>query len=223
MIEPNHAWMLGLDLVAVVVTARIFLRDGAPPAGVAFGVAGALGWLWALHLALTTRAPFPAPGLPFMALILAAVGGVGVVLALPPVRRVLAQLADASLLDLQSVRLLFGATFAIQGLTGALPTAFGLLDGATHLTAGALAVGAAAAARRSPGSPSATTRAWAANLFGLADILVVATTLAFLLLPQITAHHPMMLAVFLPAPFWLWWHVLSLARLVRRPALAEAR
>lgn len=122
----------------------------------------------------------------------------GSALAVPPVRRVLARLTDASLLELQSVRLLFGATFAIQGLTGALPTTFGLLDGATHLTAGALAVWAAIAARRSPGSPRATRRAWAANLFGLADILVVATTLAFLLVPRITAHHPMMVAVFLP-------------------------
>lgn len=48
----------------------------------------------------------------------------------------------------------------------------------------------------------------------MADILVVASTLALVLLPQIGAHHPMMYAVFLPAPLWLCAHLVSLWRLV---------
>lgn len=46
---------------------------------------------------------------------------------------------------------------------------------------------------------SASARTWFANLFGLTDILIVASTLALVLLLQIGAHHPMMHAVFLPA------------------------
>ncbi|MCX7218879.1 MAG: hypothetical protein NTY70_08030, partial [Burkholderiales bacterium] len=58
-------------------------------------------------------------------------------------------------------------------------------------------------------------RAWFANLFGLTDILIVASTLALILLPQIGPHHPMMYAVFLPAPLWLWFHLVSIWKLLR--------
>ncbi len=94
--------------------------------------------------------------------------------------------------------------------TGTLPQAFGILDGYTHIGAGffgliaAFSVAAAVQGAR---------RAWLANLFGLVDILVVATTLALILLPQIGPHHSIMYAVFFPAPLWLWFHLISIWKL----------
>jgi hypothetical protein len=97
---------------------------------------------------------------------------------------------------------------------GNLPTTFGILDGWTHISAGFLGLIAAFALAR---GADGARRAWFANIFGLADILVVASTLSLLLLPTLTPHHSMMYAVFLPAPLWLWFHLVSIWKLLRKP------
>jgi glyoxylase-like metal-dependent hydrolase (beta-lactamase superfamily II) len=214
---PDWMIMLFLDVAAITLILGAFRRAGAGTTAVGFAAAGLLGWLAALHLGLAGQGLFPRDigGLAFLGVVLAGVGLVGALLALPPIRAAIARLTDDQLLRLQGVRLAFGATFFVQGLTGSLPLAFGLADGLTHMTAGALGLAAAAAWTRAPGD---RRLAWIANLFGLTDIAVVLGTIALQLLPEMGPNHPMMYAVFLPAPFWFWWHILSLRRLVRARA-----
>lgn len=100
---------------------------------------------------------------------------------------------------------------------GVLPQSFGFLDGFTHIGAGFFVL---IAAFSLAAGVNGARRAWFANLFGLADILIVASSLALVLLPQTGPHHPMMYAVFLPAPLWLWFHVVSIAKLVSPDAAA---
>lgn len=209
--------MLLLDVSAIALALDAFRRARTAPRLIGVAAAGLLGWLALLHLGLSGEGLLPRDigGLAFLGIVFAGVGLVGALLALPPIRAAVARLPDDQLLGLQGVRLAFGATFFIQGLTGSLPLVFGLADGLTHMTAGALGLAAAAALRRTPGGRRS---AWIANLFGLGDIAVVLSTIALLLLPEMGPSHPMMYAVFLPAPFWFWWHVLSLRRLARARA-----
>ena len=207
--------MIGLDALMIafslwVASMRNSLGRLLPALLVAFAV-----WLGVLHLGLSTRSFFPddISGWAFLAVIFSGVGLVGLaLLAVKPVRALVERMGNDQLLLLQGVRVFFGAGFLIQASTGDLPAAFGIIDGITHISAGffgliaAFAVAACADGAR---------RAWFANLFGLADILVVASTLALVLLPQIGPHHPMMYAVFLPAPLWLWFHLFSIAKMRR--------
>lgn len=206
--------MLLLDLGAIALALVAFRRSGSGRVWLAFAAAALLAWLALLYLGLSRGGLFPedAGGAAFLGAVLAGVGLAGSLLALPPVRAVVARLPDEQLLRLQGVRLVFGATFFVQGLTGSLPRAFGLADGLTHMAAGALGLAAAAGLRRGRGGRAL---AWVANLFGLGDIAVVLATIALVLLPGMGPNHPMMYAVFLPAPFWFWWHVHSLRRLAR--------
>jgi glyoxylase-like metal-dependent hydrolase (beta-lactamase superfamily II) len=214
MHELDGTILLLLDLGAIALALLAFRRAGAPRRGLAWAAAGLLGWLALLHVGLSRGTLFPRElgGVAFLGAVLAGVGLVGGLLSVPPVRAAVARLADDQLLKLQGVRLAFGAAFFIQGLTGSLPRAFGVADGVTHMAAGALGLAAAAAIR---GGPGGRRLAWIANLFGLVDIAVVLTTIALVLLPKMGPNHPMMQAVFLPAPFWFWWHVHSLLRLAR--------
>ena len=100
----------------------------------------------------------------------------------------------------------------MQASLGVLPTEFGIVDGLTHI--GARFFGLIAAFSLAAGVEGAR-RAWFANIFGLMDILIVASSLALVLLPDIGPHHSMMYAVFLPAPLWLWFHIVSIWKLVR--------
>jgi glyoxylase-like metal-dependent hydrolase (beta-lactamase superfamily II) len=213
----DRMMMLLLDAVAIAWALGAFRRAGARLRAVGLAAIGLGGWLALLHVGLAGQSLLPRDlgGLAFLGIVLAAVGLAGALLAWLPVRAAVARLGDEQLLRLQGVRLAFGATFLAQGLTGSLPLGFGVADGLTHMTAGALGLAAAAALRR---GARGRGLAWIANLFGLADIAVVLCTIALQLLPEMGPNHPMMYAVFLPAPFWFWWHVLSLRRLVQGPA-----
>lgn len=215
--------MLALDALMIIYTLWVLSLNR--PLGKTWGIiaGGMFGWLAVLYVGFSNQSVFPTDisSWAFYLVILAGVGAVGAFLFLvPPVRRFVMDLDQRQLMLLQGIRVFFGAGFLIQGGLGLLPGTFGLIDGLTHISAGffglvaAFSVAAATAARR---------RAWFANLFGLGDILVVATSLAFVLLAEIGPHHPMMYAVFLPAPLWLWAHVVSIVKLVSEKGPVAAR
>ena len=202
-----------LDAAMIIYTLWVISLSGSKgklPLGIGIGM---LAWLGVLHLGLSTKSLFPenisGPG--FLAVVFVAVGVVGALLFLvPSIRKQLLALDQRQLLLMQGIRVLFGANFLMQASLGGLPQAFGILDGWTHVGAGFL--GLIAAYTLATGADGAR-RAWFANLFGVTDILVVASTLSLILLPTLTPHHPMMYAVFLPAPLWLWFHLVSMWKL----------
>lgn len=205
--------MIGLDILMGYYTLRVFsLVRPLGRKAIAIGSA-LLVWLAVLHLGLSSQSLFPPAisGSSFLLTIFIAVAVVGVaLLSFPMLRNLLLALDQRQLLLLQGIRVFFGATFLMQASTGVLPQAFGVLDGYTHIGAGFFGLIAACSVAA---GVQGTRRAWFANLFGLLDILVVASTLALVLLPQIGPHHPMLYAVFLPAPLWFWFHLISIWKL----------
>ena len=208
-------FMIGLNMVMVVYTLWV-LSLGKSAIRLRIGIGAAMvTWLALLHLGLSTKSIFPADisGVVFLMIIFLFVGVVGVALfVFTPVRRLLLDLDQKQLLLLQGIRVFFGATFLMQASLGVLPTEFGIVDGFTHIGAGFF--GLIAAFSLAAGVEGAR-RAWFANMFGLLDILVVASSLALVLLPDVGPHHSMMYAVFLPAPLWLWFHIVSIWKLGR--------
>lgn len=212
----SAAIMIGLDVLMMIYTLWA-LALFKPIGKIAIVIAASmLLWLGALHYGLSNESLFAkdVSGVAFLLLIFAEVGIVGAVLMfIPPIHRLLLSLDQRQLLLLQGVRVFFGATFLMQASTGVLPLGFGIMDGYTHIGAGffgliaAFSVAAGVQGRR---------RAWFANIFGLADILIVASSLALILLPKIGPHHSMMYAVFLPAPLWFWFHLVSIWKLLRK-------
>jgi len=225
MLSISQLWtvpwtMIGLDLLMLVYTLWVLsLYKSQNGIGVAIA-ASLLSWLLALHWGLSNQAIFPLDisGVAFLIVIFIAVGLVGIILlGVPPLRKLLLGLDQRQLLLLQGIRVFFGAGFLMQASTGVLPQTFGIPDGFTHIGAGFFGLIAAYSVATGVRSHR---RAWFANIFGLADILVVASSLALILLPQIGPHHSMMYAVFLPAPLWLWFHLISIVKLIRTESMA---
>lgn len=218
MSETTSAWfMIGLDTMMITYTLWVISlsksKDNKLPVGIGLGM---VAWLTLLHLGLSTQSIFPVDisGVSFLIIIFIAVGIVGALLfTVPPIRKQLLALDQQQLLLMQGIRVFFGASFLMFGGLGNMPLTFGILDGWTHISAGFLGLVAAFSLAR---GAAGVRRAWFANIFGLVDILVVASTLSLILLSELTPHHSMMYAVFLPAPLWLWFHVVSITKLVRR-------
>ena len=215
MSETTAAWfMFGLDVTMIFYTMWV-LSLSKPQAGLKWRIGAVMfAWLMALHLGLSSKSIFPKDisGLTFFSIVLVCLAVIGAFLLLfPPLKRIVLNLEQKHLLLFQGIRVFFGAGFLMMASVGILPKAFGILDGWTHISAGFFGLIAAySLATNTDGEK----RAWFANIFGLGDILIVASTLAFILLPELTPHHSMMYAVFLPAPLWLWFHIISIGKLV---------
>lgn len=206
--------MIFLDSIMIVYTVWI-LSHGKSHGSKLLVVGGAMAtWLLILHLGLSNEALFSKEigGIAFLLVIFGGVGVVGaILLSVRPMRQLIMNMDQRQLMLMQGIRVFFGAGFLMQASTGDLPQAFGVLDGFTHIGAGFFGL---IAAYSLAAGIQGRRRAWFANLFGLTDILVVASTLALILLPQIGPHHPMMYAVFLPAPLWFWFHLISIQKLL---------
>lgn len=216
MLNLSPSWtMIGLDILMMIYTLWVVsLIKPIGSKGIVIGIS-LLGWLILLHFGLSNQALFPMDisGTAFLMIIFIAVGVVGAILLLiPSLKNLLMGLDQRQLLLFQGIRVFFGAAFLMQASLGVLPKTFGIVDGFTHIGAGFFGLIAAFAVAA---GVEGTRRAWFANIFGLADILIVASSLALVLLPQIGPHHSMMYAVFLPAPLWFWFHLISIWKLVR--------
>lgn len=209
------AWLaLGLNAAMIIYTLALFVGGGM--SGRTASIVGSAGTLWLviLRALFSNGEPFPEDisGLGFFIIVLVGVGLFGAALLGPrALRSPLAAMDQTWLLAPQGIRVFFGATFLLWAGEDILPRTFGIIDGFTHITAGFLGLAAAWAASQ---NKDAKALPWVANIFGLGDILIVASSIAFVLLSDIGPHHPMMYAVFAPAPVWLWFHVVSIYRLV---------
>lgn len=210
----NFNWvMIGLDCLMIIYTLWVLSLNNQNKFHVGIGL-GLFSWLFLLHLGLSNKILFTEniSGISFLAIIFAAVGFVGALLFLiPSLRKTILLLDQKQLLLLQGIRVFFGASFLMQASLGAMPLIFGIIDGLTHISAGFF--GLIAAFTLSKGL-NGERRAWFANIFGLLDILIVASSLSLIILDDITPHGSMMYAVFLPAPLWLWAHAISIYKLI---------
>lgn len=211
----NFDWfMIGLDTLMIIYTLWIISFENNHKFNFGLGI-GLFIWLIVLHFGLSTNSFFPEKisGITFLIIIFSAVGVVGALLFLvSPIRKIVMSLNQQQLLLIQGIRVFFGASFLMQASLGAMPLLFGIIDGWTHIAAGFFGL---IAAFSMTSRLNAERRAWFANIFGLLDILIVASTLSLLILDDITPHGSMMYAVFLPAPLWLWAHLISIYKLVK--------
>jgi hypothetical protein len=218
-ISPT-VFMIVLNFLMIAYTTWI-LHQGSSTKPIAFrcGIA-LLAWLGLLHLGISNQALFPSniSGIAFLLVIFGAVGVVGVLLlGARTLRTAFLGMQQKDLMLFQGIRVFYGAGFLSQAATGVLPLDFGIIDGFTHIGAGFFGLVAAYSVAT---NADPKRRLWFANAFGLADILIVASTLALLLLPTIGPHHSMMYAVFLPAALWLWAHLISIGKLMSGEKLA---
>jgi len=207
--------MIGLDCLMIVYTLWVLSLSNKNKFHYGIGAA-LLAWLTLLHVGLSTKSIFPEDisGIAFLIVIFVVVGFVGaILLGIPAIRKIVLSLNQQQLLLMQGIRVFFGATFLMQASLASMPLLFGIVDGWTHIAAGFFGL---VAAFSMASSADAVRRAWFANLFGLADILIVASTLSLLILQDITPHGNMMYAVFLPAPLWLWFHLISIHKLMTK-------
>lgn len=209
-------FILSMDVLLLLVLLWILRNNGASLPTMAITGAVAVLWLGFLLWGIGGEHIFPDQMNPwaFYAVILTGIGGVMTLFFTTPLGALLSKGGQEMLLLPQGMRAFFGAGFLVEGILGLLPPNFALMDGITHITAAVLALMTALMlSRRAVGAGSV----WLTNLFGLLDLVVVATGIAFVLLPEIGLYHNMMYALFFAAPIFVTLHMLSLRLELREP------
>ena len=134
--------------------------------------------------------------------------GLGVAgLALSPLFKALIALPQEFLLLPQAFRMFFGAGFIVEAVFGIIPAGYGAVDGILHIATAFLATTLAIYVAR---GANVTKSLVLVNLFGLLDIVVVASGIAFFILGDIGVEHNVFYAVFMAAPIFIWLHLISL-------------
>lgn len=209
-------FVLAMDGLLATIVIWILRSNGASVSLMASTGAVVMLWLGFLLWGIGGEHLFPDHMSPwaFYAVILVCIGAVMTVCFTTPLGTLLSKGGQEMLLLPQGMRAFFGAGFLIEGTLGLLPPNFALMDGITHITAAVLALMTALMlSRRVVGSSSV----WLTNLFGLLDLVAVATGIAFVLLSDIGLYHNMMYALFFAAPIFVTLHMLSLRLELREP------
>jgi len=215
-VDFTTLYILAMDVVVAGFLLEAFKRAGASATfRLVLGLVLA-GWLVFLYLGISGSWLFPTDISGFTFFVVAFMGLMtisAVMLFFPAVKIYLLATPQELLLLLQGPRMFFGAGWLIESTLGVMPPYFGIADGITHITAGFLAMKAAILCARGEHNRGGI---WFANIFGLLDIVVVATGIAFVMLHQdITPYHNVMYAVFFAAPLFIGLHFVSILKLTQ--------
>ncbi|MGK7943626.1 MAG: hypothetical protein AB4058_04075 [Microcystaceae cyanobacterium] len=207
-------YIVVFDLILAGFLLESLRRVGAKPKfrfslGVIFGV-----WLILLHFLISGQKLFPANinSIAFLAAIVLGVAIVGVGCFATPLRSYLLAIPQEYILLIQGLRVFFGAGFLVEASLGVMPVYFGIADGATHILAAFFALKAGLLFAKHGNNQG---EIWFANIFGLVDILLVASGLAFFLLSQVGPHHNVMYAALFAAPIFINLHLVSMLKLLK--------
>lgn len=207
------AYLVLFDLILVGFTCEALRRSGASKSFRMWLFAGFMVWFALLFLGISTNTLFPeSTGNWLFFFIL--FGWVGVVCTAAftnaMVRNNLLSIPQPLLMLPQGLRIFFGAGFLLQAALGTMPKEFGMIDGMTHIIAGFLALKTGLLIGQ---KSNQRFELWFANLFGLLDIVAVATGLAFILINDTGLYHNIMLAAFFAAPIFVLLHVVSICKI----------
>lgn len=209
------------DLLLIGFIVEVLRRTGSS-VKLRWGTAvGAVLWIGLLAAFLSTESLYPKAVTPivFFVSILAGVTVFSALGVLTPLGPALTKAPHELLMLPQGLRVFFGAGFLIEGVLGILPQGFAIADGLTHITAAFLCMKAAVLIQNNAAKHG---ELWTANLFGIADIVVVACGLSFFLLAEVGPHHNIMLAALFAAPVFINLHLISLWKLVTERKVAGA-
>lgn len=214
LISATTAYVLLFDLILAGFFCEALRRSGASKKFRTVFFIVLMLWLAALFIGISTHALFPTDTGHWLFFFLL-FGWVGVVcvaaLTNTTIRNRLLSIPQPLLMLPQGLRIFFGAGFLIQAALGTMPKEFGMVDGMTHIIAGFLALKTGLLIGQ---LDKQRFELWFANIFGLIDIVAVATGLAFILIDDTGLYHNIMLAAFFAAPIFVLLHIVSIAKLV---------
>jgi len=103
--------------------------------------------------------------------------------------------------------------FFMEGVLNVIPGWFSIMDGFLHVSSGFLALIAAIAVLKNNSNQKALL--WLANLVGLADIVIIVSSINLVVWKDLGPFHNMQTVVFYTGVLLLWFHFISISKLLK--------
>lgn len=211
--EATTYWVLFVDVAVAIATLWLFKIGKASNTTLVIVGILFLGLIAFMHWGLGGQNFLPAnlSGSIFYALILGGASAV-VLLFYFTSRQIFDNLSQEHIQLAQGFRVFVGGGFLMEGVLEVIPGWFSIMDGYLHIASGFLALVAAIAFLKKQAFKDKLL--WLANIVGLLDIIIIVTSICFVVWADLGPHHNMNYVVFGAGPVLLWLHFISIRKLI---------
>jgi hypothetical protein len=207
-------WVIGVNIVFLLATLWLLKIGRATQTTKWFFGLVSVAWLIFIHIVFSNKLfiPLDISGGIFYAFTLSSAALVLTVFYFSPLKKVFDNIPQEYLQMVQGLRVFVACGFLMEGVLHVIPAWFSIMDGFFHVTSGFLALIASIAIVQDKNYKNQLL--WAANIIGLLDVITIATSIGFLVWDDLGAFHNMQYVVFYTAVLILWFHFVSISKLL---------
>lgn len=208
-------WVIGVNIVFLLATLWLLkIGKATQTTKLVFGLVS-VAWMFFIHYVFSNKAliPIDITGGEMYVFTLAAAALVLAVFYFSPLKKVFDAIPQEYIQIAQGLRVFVACGFLMEGVLHVIPSWFSIMDGFFHVTTGFLSLAAAFAVAKNDKSKNKLL--WAANIIGLLDIVTILTSMCFLVWKDLGAFHNMQYVVFYTAVLLLWFHYMSISKLIK--------
>ncbi len=208
-------WVIGVNIIFLFATLWL-LRTGRATRATktTFGLIS-IGWIALFHFVFSNQLflPIDISGGSFYALTLTSAALVLGFFYLSPLKKVFDTVPQENIQLVQGLRVFVACGFLMEGVLNVIPGWFSIMDGFLHVFSGFLALLAAIAVVKNERSQNMFL--WLANMVGVLDIVIIVTSINLFVWEELGAFHNMQYVVFYTGVLLLWFHFVSISKLLK--------
>ena len=208
-------WVICVNITFLIATLLLLKKGKANQKTIwIFGIISAI-WIFFIHTVLSQRLFIPEDisGKSFYEFTLYAATLLLTVFYLSPLKKIFTHIPQEYIQMVQGLRVFVAAGFLMEGVLKIIPAWFLIMDGFLHATSGFLALIASIAVVKNHNSKIILL--WCANIVGVLDILIIVTSICFVVWDDVGAFHNMQYVVFYTGVLLLWFHFASISKLIK--------
>jgi hypothetical protein len=208
-------WVIGVNIIFLFATLWLLKMGRATQTTKwVFGLIS-IAWIIFIHFVFSNKLliPIDISGGAFYALTLSSATLVLVVFYFSPLKKVFDNISQENIQIVQGLRVFVASGFLMEGVLQVIPAWFSIMDGFLHVSSGFLALLASIAVVKNQTSKNQLL--WLSNIVGVLDIVIIVTSISFVVWEDLGAFHNMQYVVFYTGVLLLWFHFVSISKLIK--------
>lgn len=208
-------WVIGVNILFLIATLWLLkIGKATRTTKTVFGIASFV-WIVFIHIVFSKKLliPIDISGIAFYVLTLSSATLVLTFFYFSPLKKVFEYISQDQIQMVQGLRVFVASGFLVEGVLNVIPAWFSIMDGFLHVTSGFLALIAAIAVVKNQTNKNQLL--WLANIVGIADIVIIVTSISLIVWKDLGAFHNMQYVVFYTGVLLLWFHFVSISKLLK--------
>lgn len=208
-------WVIGVNIIFLFAT--LWLLKSGQATQTTKWIFGSISIVWIIfiHFVFSNKLLIPINilGGAFYALTLTSATLVLAAFYFSPLKKVFDTISQENIQIVQGLRVFVASGFLMEGVLQVIPAWFSIMDGFLHVSSGFLALLASIAVVKN--QTSKNTFLWLANIVGVLDIVIIVTSINLIVWKDLGAFHNMQYVVFYTGVLLLWFHFVSISKLIK--------